>query len=176
MTNHRRFIAAALALTLALLAGPAVAQEAKKSAPTDTQDQISILLDTIRTNRRALVAVNLNLGADEAKNFWPIYDKYLAELATNQDKVVAVVDEYSKNFSTLADDKAVKLIQDYLAAESERVQLRQSYLPQFQKVIPGRTLARLYQLENKMDAVIRYAAAEAIPVIDEKAEAKPAGK
>ena len=34
---------------------------------------------------------------------------------------------------------------------------------------PGRKLARLYQIENKMDAVIRYDLASTIPVIDEEA-------
>lgn len=165
MTNDRRLIAAALVLTLALLAGAAVAEEAKSATAAESQDQMSILLDTIRANRKALVAANLDLSADEAKNFWPIYDKYQSDLAENQSKVVALIDEYTKAFSSLPDDKAAQLIKDYLAAEADRVQLRQSYLPQFEKVLPGRTVARLYQLENKMDAVVRYDLAANIPVV-----------
>lgn len=174
MRNDRLFIFAALALTLALLAGSAVAQQG--TGTTQTESQLSILLDTIRANRKALVAVNLGLSADEAKSFWPLYDKYLSDLGENQNKVVAVIDEYTKNFSSLPDDKAAQLTKDYLAAESGRVQLRQTYLPQFEKILPGRTLARLYQLENKMDALIRYDLAGRIPVIDEKPAPEPAAK
>jgi hypothetical protein len=62
---------------------------------------------------------------------------------------------------------------DYLAAEADRVAVRRTYLPEFAKVLPGRTVARFYQIENKMDAVIRYDLAATIPVIDE-AETAPA--
>ena len=172
MTNHRLPIPVALALTVALLAGPAAAQHAESATPT--QNETGILLDTIRANRKALVAVNLELSEEQAKSFWPLYDKYLAELGQNQEKVVAVIEEYTKSFGSLADDKAAQLTKDYLAAEAGRVQLRQTYLPQFEKIIPGRTVARLYQLENKLDAVIRYDLAGRIPVIDEKAA--PAAK
>jgi hypothetical protein len=37
--------------------------------------------------------------------------------------------------------------------------------------LPGRKVARFYQIENKMDAVIRYDLAATIPVIDEKGDA-----
>ena len=63
-------------------------------------------------------------------------------------------------------------MESWLTTETERVQVRRSYLPEFSKILPGRTVARFYQLENKMDAVIRYDLAAAIPVIDEKAGAK----
>lgn len=170
MANYRLLRSAALALTLVLLAGSAAAEEAKSTSPS--QSQLSVLLDTIRANRKALVAVNLELSEEQAKSFWPVYDQYLAELGENQNKVVAVIDEYTKSFGTLSDDKAAQLTKDYLAAESDRVQLRQKYLPEFQKILPGRTVARLFQLENKLDAVIRYDLAGRIPVIDEKAAAK----
>ena len=40
-------------------------------------------------------------------------------------------------------------------------------MAEFAKVLPGRTVARFYQIENKMDAVLRFDLAEAIPVIEE---------
>ena len=75
----------------------------------------------------------------------------------------------------MSDDKAMKLSQDYLGLENDRVQLRKTYLPEFAKVLPGRSVARLFQLENKMDAIVRYELAGDIPVLDEKAAA-PAEK
>ena len=178
MTNTRIF---GTALALVLLAGNAIAQEAampkamKPEATTAAQSQVDILLDTIRANRKALVAANMNLTDDQAKAFWPVYEKYQGELATNQDKVVALIDDYTKSFSDMSDDKAMKLSQDYLGLENDRVQLRKTYLPEFAKVLPGRSVARLFQLENKMDAIVRYELAGDIPVLDERAAA-PAEK
>ena len=163
MTNTRLLLAAILAVVVA----SADARAADK-APAAAQSEQSILLDTIRTNRKALVAVNLGLNEEEAAKFWPLYDKYQKELNANGDRVLAVVEDYSKSFKDLSDDKAGKLMDEYLAAEAERAQLRRNYLPEFQKILPGRTVARFYQIENKMDAVLRYELAGAIPVIDEK--------
>ena len=59
-------------------------------------------------------------------------------------------------------------MEDYLAAEAERVQVRRTYLPEFLKILPGRTVARFYQIDNKMDAVLRYDLAAGIPVVEEK--------
>ena len=59
-------------------------------------------------------------------------------------------------------------MEGYLAAEAERLQVQRSYLGEFSKIRPGRTVARFYQIENKMEAVLRYDLAATIPIVDEK--------
>ncbi|MFI5316421.1 MAG: hypothetical protein ACHQ6T_12030 [Myxococcota bacterium] len=170
MSKTRLLLAAIAAL---VLAGGA-AQAADKAAAAASQSEQSILLDTIRANRKALVAVSLELSDEQAGKFWPVYDKYQKELNAIGDRVAGIIDDYSKNFHDLADDKATKLMDDYLAAEAERVQVKRTYLPEFEKILPGRTVARLYQIENKIDAVLRYELAAAIPVVEDKPAPAPA--
>ena len=55
--------------------------------------------------------------------------------------------------------------------EADRVKVRSSYLTEFSTCLSGRKLARFYQIENKMDAVIRYDLASTIPVVEEKSPA-----
>lgn len=164
--SHTRLGLAAV-LSLALVTGAAWAADSGQS-------EQSILMDTIRANRKAFVAVNLDLSAEEAKGFWPVYDKYQGELNPISDKVIAVVDEYVGHYGELKDDRAVELMKEYLTAEADRNKVRQSYLPEFSKVVSGRTVARFYQLENKIDALLRYELAEKIPVIEQKTAAPPA--
>ena len=66
----------------------------------------------------------------------------------------------------LSDAEAMKLMEEYLAVESDRLEIRREYLDDFAAVLPGRTVARLYQIENKIDALIRYDLAREIPVVD----------
>lgn len=172
ISRARSVSCAAVVLALVLSASVARAEDrAPKTAPATTT--LSILLDTIRANRKALIAVSLGLSADEASKFWPLYDRYQKEIAATGDRLSAVVQDYAANFTTLSNDKALQLVDSYLAAEAERVKIRQSYVAEFAKVVPGRTVARFFQIENKMDAVVRYDLAAAIPVIDEQ-PAKPA--
>jgi len=46
------------------------------------------------------------------------------------------------------------------------IRMLRAYLGEFAKVLPGRTVARFYQIENKMDAVLRYDLAGTIPVVE----------
>ena len=150
----------AAVLTLALSATPGRAGEAAKA-------NLDILRDTIRANRKALVAANLTLSNDEAGRFWPLYDKYQTELTAVQDRAVKVIEDYTASFKSISDEKAMKLADDWLSAEVDRVKVRRAYLEQFAKVVPGRKVVRFYQIENKMDAVLRYDLAGEIPVVEE---------
>ncbi len=131
------------------------------------QTNLDILRDTIRANKKALVAVNLTLSDEEAAKFWPLYDRYQKELTGVQDRFVAVIQDYTAHFRDLSNEKALKLVDDYLAAEADRAKVRRSYVDELAKVLPGRKVARFYQIENKMDAVLRYDLAAEIPVVDE---------
>ena len=169
MTNTLRLT---LAATLACaLSSAAVAAE---TAAAKTQDEQQILLDTIRANRKAFIAVNLQLSAEEAGKFWPLYDRYQKEMSATGDRLVAIVEDYTASFRDLPNDKAMQLMDSYLAVEADRNQVRRSYLPEFAKVVPGRTVARFYQIENKLDVVMRYELAKTIPVVDEKPSPPPA--
>ena len=147
-------------LILALSVTPGRAGEAAKA-------NLDILRDTIRANKKALVAANLTLSDEEAANFWPLYDRYQAELKPVQDRAVKIIEDYTASFHDLSNEKAMKLADDWLSAEGDRVKVRRTYLAEFAKVLPGRKVVRFYQIENKMDAVLRYDLASEIPVVEE---------
>ena len=166
-----RCLVLAAALTLGLAAVGLRAAAVHAAPPGSNQsDQATLdeLLDTLRANRKALVAANLRLSDAEAARFWPVYERYQQESSAIGERQAAVIDDYSRNFRQLSNEKATKLVEDYLQIDADRVALRRAYLPEFAKVLPGRTLARFYQIENKMDAVIRFDLASTIPVLEEK--------
>jgi hypothetical protein len=117
------------------------------------------------------VSVNLALTPEEAEKFWPIYDRYQAELNPIGDRMAAIVDEYIKTYQTLSNDKALELIKGYIDAQTDRSKVQRTYVDEFAKVLPGRAVARFYQIENKMDAVVRYDLAATIPVVEQQAGA-----
>jgi hypothetical protein len=165
-----RLLLVALAVATAALSAHVV-RAAEPSDALPQKEQLGVLVDTIRANRKALISVNLALSEDQAAKFWPVYDSYAKALAPTQDRVAALVEEYIRTYRTLSDDKALELIKNYADADAERTKVRRSYIDEFAKILPGRTVARFYQIENKMDAVLRYDLAATIPVVDEKAAA-----
>jgi len=152
-----------LLAALLLLARSAVPGQAGEAAKVN----LEILRDTIRANRKALVAANLTLSDDEAAGFWPVYNRYRTELTAVDDRLVKVIDDYTASFPELSNEKAMKLVDDYLSVEGDRVKVRRAYLGEIAKVLPGRKVARFYQIENKMDAVQRDDLAREIPVVEQ---------
>jgi hypothetical protein len=138
---------------------------AATSRADQTTTEMDAVRDAIRANRKAVVTANLNLSDEEATKFWPLYEEYLKELNALQDRLAKVVEQYAKQYETLSDDEASNLTAAYVLEEEQRAKLRHTYLPRFAKVLPGKTLARLYQVENKFDAVVRYELAAAIPLV-----------
>jgi hypothetical protein len=128
---------------------------------------LGVLRDTIRANKKALVAANLTLTDSEATSFWPLYDRYEGEIKAVNDRLVKLIQDYTTNYKSLTDDHAKELAAEYLAVEEDRAKVRRTYFADFTKVLPGKKAARFYQIENKMDAIVRYDLASEIPVVEQ---------
>ena len=63
-----------LAVSLILSLSTAFLRAEQRDDGPATEASLEVLLNTIRANRKALVAVNLGLTDDEAATFWPVYD------------------------------------------------------------------------------------------------------
>ena len=165
MSNMRLLLAATLISCLST--APLYAAESR--GPAAPQVNLELLRDTIRANRKALIGASLALTDEEAAKFWPLYDRYQKEISVIGDRMTVLVEDYITHFRDLSNEKALQLTGDYLAAEADRLQVRRAYLGEFTKILPGRTVARFYQIENKMDAVLRYDLAGTIPVVEPSA-------
>jgi len=128
-------------------------------------DNMQLVREKIKTDKKLFIAENMNLMESEAKVFWPVYEDYQKELGKLLDKTAKLIDNYAANYQAMADEAAKGLIDGYLAIETERVALMKSFLPKFRKVLPEKKVARYYQLENKINAVVKYELAKLIPLV-----------
>ena len=78
-----------------------------------------------------------------------------------------MVEEYAANFKTMTDEKARELVNEYLAVERDRADVRRAFLDPISQALPGKKVMRFYQIENKIDAVLRYQLAATIPVVEQ---------
>jgi hypothetical protein len=153
-------------LVLSLVALLVCAAAPTRAGDTDEASP-ETLLETLRSNKKALVEVNLQLTEEEARAFWPVYDRYQQELSAVQERLLRIIETYEANFGKMNDEKALQLVDDYLAEERDRARIRSSYLEPIRKVLPGVKVMRFYQIENKIDAVLRYHLAATIPVVEQ---------
>jgi hypothetical protein len=138
---------------------------AQDKATDKPADQMDLIREKLRADKKLVVADALALTEGEAKAFWPVYNAYQSDMVTHYDKVLALIDQFAKSYESMSDATATKLLNDYLALEANHVALLRSYLPRFQQVLPAKKVARLYQVENKIRALVNYDLARQIPLV-----------
>ena len=148
----------ALAITFVGLVGSVLAQD-------KASDNMEIVKEKIRTDKKLLVATNMQLTESEANAFWPVYEAYQAELEKLRDREVILIEKFAASYETMSDDAAKNLLDDSLSIDSDHQKLRQSYLAKFRGVLSDTKVARYYQLESKIDAVMEYELAKKIPLV-----------
>ena len=130
-------------------------------------DNMQILRDKIRADKKLVVATNMELTESEAKGFWPIYDEYQKELQKINQRLGKVLESYADDNrgKSLTDDKAKKLIDEAVSIEQAEANIKSTFAPKLSKVLPVKKVARYLQIENKIRAVVRYDIAQGVPLV-----------
>ena len=128
---------------------------------------MQILLDKVRADKKLLVAANMDLSEQEAAAFWPVYEAYQKDLTALNGRIKDTIKSYADayNAGAVPDATAKKLLNDALAIEASEVDLKKSYVPKFEKVLPAAKVARYYQIENKIRSAIKAELADGIPLV-----------
>ena len=159
----------AVLIAAALLAAPTFAQDkpaAAKPAAVQPADNMQILREKLKGDKKLVVAANMGLTEVEAKGFWPLYEEYQKELYQINDRLAMTIVSYAKeyNANSLTDDKAQALLDRYFGIEEAEIKLKRSFVPRLGKVLPGRKVARYMQLENKIRVLVKYEIASEVPL------------
>jgi len=155
-----KYISMLAVLLIVSLALPLAAQQEKSA------DNMNVVREALRADKKALVADNMQLTESEAKAFWPVYEEYQTEMKVIGDRMVKLIENYGATHKVMTDDTAGKLLKNLMSIQRDRVTLQEKYLPKFEKVLPMTKVARYYQIENKFRAVVDYDVTSEIPLVE----------
>jgi hypothetical protein len=128
-----------------------IADDASQPHPDDF---IELLRKDVRSQKKQIIAENMGLSDAEAEKFWPVYDRYSAELARIYDTKIALLDDYADNYKTMTGEQAENYIRKRAEVEQSIMQLRLKYVSAFRKVLSGRETALFYQLDWRLGLAI----------------------
>jgi hypothetical protein len=110
MDKKHLFFVAALALLFLSTRNFAVAQDSASQPTTQdtapkgfanggnfqapSDEDIQLLRKDLRSQKKQIVAANMNLTDVEAEKFWPVYDQYTADLVRINDVKAALIKQY----------------------------------------------------------------------------------
>ena len=130
-------------------------------------DNMQIMREKVKADKKLMVAANMQLTESEAKGFWPVYEEYQKDLAAINQRIGNLIKSYAADYNanTLSDEKAKKLVDELVAIEQAEAGLKASYVPKLSKVLPMKKVARYLQVENKIRAMVKYELAGNIPLV-----------
>ena len=118
----------------------------------------------LRSQKRKAIKEALSLTPEQWRAFWPIYDKYEAEVKKVNDTRLEIIRDYMSQQSDLSSDKATELINLVMQTQVKRQEMKRAYIKELGSVLTANQALRLLLLENQIDLQIEAQIAAQIPL------------
>ncbi len=99
----------------------------------------------IEQYRIGFITREVNLTSEEAKVFWPVYNKYRDELEAL--RINNKVDLDNIDYTKLTDEEAEKKAKEIFALKQAELDIQKKYYAEFKKVISTNKVLRLMKAE-----------------------------
>lgn len=148
--------------------GAAPAPGAKDAAATRKQNldqEIKLLRKDIRAEKAKVLGTAMQLDADQATKFWPLYKEYDAELAKLNDLRESNIKEYARNYANMTDRKADELVNAAIAYHKKRIDLLANTYDKMRSALDAPVAARFVQAETELLNIIDLQIQSSLPLI-----------
>jgi hypothetical protein len=154
--------------TVVLVMGLAIYNPGFAQGSMDThKEEIELTRAAIKVKKKQIVARNMNLTSLEKDKFWEVYREYQDKMNSVNNRRVKLITDYADSVKNrnLTDEKSLEMLNEYLSYERMRLITKQSFVDKFKKVLSSRKVARFFQIENKLEAIINFDLARQIPLV-----------
>lgn len=132
---------AVLLLTLSALTLPA-------QPPPPDPDKMDERREEIEAMKIGFLTRKLDLSSEEAKTFWPVYNKFQDELETIRKQRRSEMRNLRENIKDLNDKEAEKLIDNEIAGRQKELDIMKKYHAHFKQILPVKKVLMLYRSEE----------------------------
>ena len=157
-------IAATLILTGVPARGWAQTNAGGGDKPANNKE---IVHEKLKADKKLIVSKYMDLTESEATKFWPVYDEYQKDLQKIHDRMGSLLKSYAAEYrsESFTDEKAKKLLDDWLTLEQDYAKQRKSYVPKVLSALPAKKSARYLQIENEYRMLLDYDLAATVPLV-----------
>lgn len=148
-----------------LSGGIALSAGAQPEKFGDLQQAIAELRWEAGQDRRAIVKANMLLTNSEATIFWPLYDDYRDARYPLGDRKLKLIQDFLAKRDGMSEDDAAALSKESFSIQKDTISLKEKYSSKMSKSLSARTVARFFQIDNKLDAAVDLELAARIPLV-----------
>ena len=151
-----------VAIVIMLCGLPALSLAQDKST-----NKLEITDEELKADKKLIVAKYMELSESEAKTFWPVYEEYQKDLQKLNERLRSLLQSYATEYqsNSLSDDKAKKLLDEWIALDKDEASHRKIYAEKVLKVLPAKKAARYVQIENEFRVLLKYHLAATVPLV-----------
>ena len=160
--SMRRGVVLAPVVAVFVLGSAGQAQEISVEA----WEELRELQEEILEGRDDVVRANLTLTEAEAKAFGPVYEEYRAAADGIQGRTAKLIEAYAANVDQMSDTRAEAFFEEWLAIDRAELEMKESYAKKIREALPARKAIRFFQVESKLDAIMRLDATLRIPLVE----------
>ena len=133
-------------------------------AVADPLEQSRIELEA---QKKIHVSNSVKLSASESNQFWGVYSEYERDLGRATSAMFDLIRKFSEGYqnNSISDQNAANMLAEFFRIEAQKLQVKQSYLSRFQAILPNKKVLQFYQIDNKVDTLIRCDVAKRLPLI-----------
>jgi hypothetical protein len=145
---------------------PARTKAASPDQEKNLQTYVSLMRADIRNRKTEVMSAVLQLDAEDAATFWPIYRDFEAELKAFYDQVGLAIRDYAKHYQNMTDATADQLATKVLDLEQQRNEVKRKYYTRFKASLDPILAMRFLQVENQIERIIDLQIASELPIVE----------
>ncbi len=104
--------------------------------------------ERLETMKIGFITERLNLSSDEAKVFWPVYNKFTDDMKKLRQSSKGKISEEMADMPAMTDAEAEKVLNDMVNFKIQEADLLKKYAAEFKKVLPVKKVVLLFKAEN----------------------------
>ena len=137
-------------------------------AQDKSTNNLEIMHEKLKADKKLIVAKFMELTETEATKFWPVYEEYQKDLQKLNERLQSMLQSYATEYqsNSLSDDKAKKLLDQWIALDKDEASHRKTYAAKVLKVLPAKKAARYLQIENEARVLVKYDLAKTVPLVE----------
>ena len=159
-------IIATVLVALTFLSGSRACAQDRAAQTVPIDEDIKLFRQDLRSLKKQIVALNMDLSESEALQFWPIYDRYTKELTAITNSKYALLKDYAQNYDSITGEQAESYIKGRADVEESITKLRLRYFPIFRKILSGQATARFFQIDWRLGLIMDLQLMSETPLID----------
>ncbi len=128
-------------------------------------DYIELIKKDIQAESRKIVEENLELTAEQANVFWPLYDEYDAAYDAVVDERLKIIEDYMLDYYALDDETTKDLINRSIELNQKTLDTKEEYINKMLDELPATVVGKFFQIDNRIDALIDVIRMSTIPLI-----------